>query len=225
MANNRHGKRFVAFLPAVSKKAGKRMRLSVRRWRLHLRNDLALEGRCHCGRWRRYRQLPPSPGSAGPAKTASSYHLPYRCVQRALAGQRPSPACDVAILCCRPRLAVDGIAANNRTNVLILQLRWAGEVGRALVHRLPIRRCRRNRPRPQRTPAVPSADPDHELQRRLRGHRCSPCSRRNRGAVCSQGPRYGRRGKCALNTAHTHALVTKTNCVRVFESVSGEVSS
>src|SRR5215471_4283152 len=30
-------------LPAVSKKAGKQMRLSVRRWRLHLRNDLALE--------------------------------------------------------------------------------------------------------------------------------------------------------------------------------------
>jgi group II intron reverse transcriptase/maturase len=43
LANNRHGKRFVAFLPAVGKKAGKRMRLSVRRWRLHRRSDLALE--------------------------------------------------------------------------------------------------------------------------------------------------------------------------------------
>ena len=43
LANNRHGERFVAFLPAVSKKAGKRMRLGVRRWRLHRRSDLALE--------------------------------------------------------------------------------------------------------------------------------------------------------------------------------------
>lgn len=43
MANNHHGERFVAFLPAVSKKAGKRMRLGVRRWRLHRRSDLSLE--------------------------------------------------------------------------------------------------------------------------------------------------------------------------------------
>jgi group II intron reverse transcriptase/maturase len=42
VAKNRDGKRFVGFLPAVSKKAGKRMRQSVRRWRLHCRNDLAL---------------------------------------------------------------------------------------------------------------------------------------------------------------------------------------
>ena len=42
MAKNRDGKRFVGFIPAVSKKAGKRMRQSVRRWRLHCRNDLAL---------------------------------------------------------------------------------------------------------------------------------------------------------------------------------------
>ena len=42
MANNHHGERFVAFIPAVSTKAAKRMRLSVRRWRLHRRNDLGL---------------------------------------------------------------------------------------------------------------------------------------------------------------------------------------
>ena len=43
MARNHYGKRFVGFIPAVSKKAGKRMRLSVRRWRLHRRSDLELE--------------------------------------------------------------------------------------------------------------------------------------------------------------------------------------
>jgi RNA-directed DNA polymerase len=43
VAKNREGRRFVGFLPAVSTKAGKRMRQSVRRWRLHRRNDLALE--------------------------------------------------------------------------------------------------------------------------------------------------------------------------------------
>ena len=32
VARNHYGKRFVGFIPAVSKKAGKRMRLSVRRW-------------------------------------------------------------------------------------------------------------------------------------------------------------------------------------------------
>jgi RNA-directed DNA polymerase len=42
-AQNRDGRRFVSFLPAVSNKAAKRMRLSVRRWRLHRRNDLELE--------------------------------------------------------------------------------------------------------------------------------------------------------------------------------------
>jgi RNA-directed DNA polymerase len=42
-ARNRHGTRFVSFLPAVSKKAGGRMRLRVRRWRLHRRSDLELE--------------------------------------------------------------------------------------------------------------------------------------------------------------------------------------
>lgn len=42
MACSRQGVRFVAFLPAVSKAAGKRMRLRIRRWRLHRRSDLAL---------------------------------------------------------------------------------------------------------------------------------------------------------------------------------------
>ena len=42
-AQNRDGRRFVSFLPAVSNKAAKRMRLSVRRWRLHRRNDLELQ--------------------------------------------------------------------------------------------------------------------------------------------------------------------------------------
>src|SRR6201993_397013 len=42
LASNRHGERFVAFIPAVSKQAGKKMRLSVRRWRMHRRNDLEL---------------------------------------------------------------------------------------------------------------------------------------------------------------------------------------
>jgi RNA-directed DNA polymerase len=43
LAKNRNGKRFVSFIPAVSKTAGKRMRQSVRRWRLHFRSDLDLE--------------------------------------------------------------------------------------------------------------------------------------------------------------------------------------
>jgi len=43
VARSHYGKRFVGFIPAVSKKAGKRMRLSVRRWRLHRRSDLELE--------------------------------------------------------------------------------------------------------------------------------------------------------------------------------------
>jgi RNA-directed DNA polymerase len=42
-AQTRDGKRFVSFLPAVGNKAAKRMRQSVRRWRLHRRNDLELE--------------------------------------------------------------------------------------------------------------------------------------------------------------------------------------
>ena len=41
-AVNRSGKRFTAFLPAVSKKAAKKMRCRIRRWRLHRRNDLEL---------------------------------------------------------------------------------------------------------------------------------------------------------------------------------------
>jgi len=40
---NRAGKLFVSFSPAVSDKAGKAMREVVRRWKLHHRNDLALE--------------------------------------------------------------------------------------------------------------------------------------------------------------------------------------
>ena len=47
MAMNRHGKRFVAFIPAVSKKVGNRMQKSVRRWRLHRRTDLELEEIAH----------------------------------------------------------------------------------------------------------------------------------------------------------------------------------
>ncbi|MDI2060684.1 MULTISPECIES: reverse transcriptase domain-containing protein, partial [Bradyrhizobium] len=42
MANNRHGERFVSFSPAVSKKAGKRIQHTVRRWRLYRRSDLEL---------------------------------------------------------------------------------------------------------------------------------------------------------------------------------------
>jgi RNA-directed DNA polymerase len=43
LAKNRNGKRFVSFIPAVSRTAGIRMRRSVRRWRLHFRSDLDLE--------------------------------------------------------------------------------------------------------------------------------------------------------------------------------------
>ena len=43
VAVGRHRKRFVSFIPAVSDKAAKRMRLEVRRWRMHLRSDLDLE--------------------------------------------------------------------------------------------------------------------------------------------------------------------------------------
>jgi group II intron reverse transcriptase/maturase len=43
LAKNRNGKRFVSFIPAVSKTASIRMRRSVRRWRLHFRSDLDLE--------------------------------------------------------------------------------------------------------------------------------------------------------------------------------------
>jgi group II intron reverse transcriptase/maturase len=43
VAIGRGRKRFVSFIPAVSDKAGKRMRQEVRRWRLHLRSDLELE--------------------------------------------------------------------------------------------------------------------------------------------------------------------------------------
>lgn len=43
VAIGRNHRRFVSFIPAVSDKAAKRMRLEVRRWRLHLRSDLDLE--------------------------------------------------------------------------------------------------------------------------------------------------------------------------------------
>jgi RNA-directed DNA polymerase len=43
VAIGRHRKRFVSFIPAVSGKAAKRMRLEVRRWRMHLRSDLELD--------------------------------------------------------------------------------------------------------------------------------------------------------------------------------------
>ena len=42
-AVGRNQKRFVGFIPAVSDKAAKRMRLEVRRWRLHQRTDLNLD--------------------------------------------------------------------------------------------------------------------------------------------------------------------------------------
>jgi RNA-directed DNA polymerase len=50
VAIGRHRKRFVSFIPAVSDKAAKRMRLEVRRWRMHLRSDLELE---EIARWAR----------------------------------------------------------------------------------------------------------------------------------------------------------------------------
>jgi len=40
---NRDGRLFTSFAPAVSDKAAKHMRRCIRRWRLHRRNDLALE--------------------------------------------------------------------------------------------------------------------------------------------------------------------------------------
>lgn len=43
LSRNREGKLFVSFSPAVSDKAAKAMRQRIRRWRLHHRNDLALE--------------------------------------------------------------------------------------------------------------------------------------------------------------------------------------
>ena len=42
-AMNRRGRLFVSFAPAVSTEAAKAMRLRIRRWKLHLRTDLALE--------------------------------------------------------------------------------------------------------------------------------------------------------------------------------------
>ena len=42
-AKNRWGKYFVSFLPAVSNEAAKKMRQEMRRWRLHLRSDKAIE--------------------------------------------------------------------------------------------------------------------------------------------------------------------------------------
>jgi group II intron reverse transcriptase/maturase len=39
---NRNGKLFISFAPAVSDKAAKAMRQTIRRWKLHHRNDLAL---------------------------------------------------------------------------------------------------------------------------------------------------------------------------------------
>jgi hypothetical protein len=41
-AKNRTGKLFVSFAPAVSNKAAKAMRTTIRRWRLHRRSDLDL---------------------------------------------------------------------------------------------------------------------------------------------------------------------------------------
>lgn len=47
---NRNGKLFVSFAPAISDKAAKAMRQSMRRWKLHHRNDLAL---ADIARWTR----------------------------------------------------------------------------------------------------------------------------------------------------------------------------
>ncbi len=49
-AIGRNQKRFVSFNPAVSDKAAKRIRLEVRRWRIHLRSDLDLD---EIARWTR----------------------------------------------------------------------------------------------------------------------------------------------------------------------------
>jgi RNA-directed DNA polymerase len=43
LSKNRNGRFFVSFIPAVSKKAGVKMRRRVRAWRLHWRSDLDLE--------------------------------------------------------------------------------------------------------------------------------------------------------------------------------------
>lgn len=58
-ARNRSGALFVSFAPAVSDKAAKSMRLRMRRWRLHSRNDLELVEVAHWTRpillgWVRY---------------------------------------------------------------------------------------------------------------------------------------------------------------------------
>ena len=42
-SRNRRGKHFINFTPAVSNKAGKAMRQTARRWRMHLRSDKTLE--------------------------------------------------------------------------------------------------------------------------------------------------------------------------------------
>jgi hypothetical protein len=50
LSKTRQGKLFVSFAPAVSEKAAKAIRKRMRRWRLHHRNDLALE---EIARWTR----------------------------------------------------------------------------------------------------------------------------------------------------------------------------
>lgn len=42
-SKNRYGKFFINFTPAVSDKAGKAIRAEIRRWKLHLRSDKAIE--------------------------------------------------------------------------------------------------------------------------------------------------------------------------------------
>ena len=42
-SRNRRGKQFINFTPAVSNKAGKAMRQTARRWKMHLRSDKTLE--------------------------------------------------------------------------------------------------------------------------------------------------------------------------------------
>jgi RNA-directed DNA polymerase len=46
-SKNRWGKYFISFSPAVSKQAATKMRRQMRRWRLHLRSDKALDDLAH----------------------------------------------------------------------------------------------------------------------------------------------------------------------------------
>ena len=68
-AKNRNGELFVSFAPAVSDKAAKSLRQRIRRWRLHRRNDLALED---LAKWTR-------PVLAGWVRYYGRFHLSMLC--------------------------------------------------------------------------------------------------------------------------------------------------